>query len=62
MLDHGEEGETQLYRLSPDSLQAVPCSRLERAMMVLSSTPHHALLVMHTSLQGKSENEKYFYK
>ena len=53
MLDRNNRGETEVFSLSEASMKAVPCSRLERAMMVLSSTPHQALLLLHTALQGK---------
>ena len=52
MFDTNNHGETEVFALSESAMKAVPCSRLERAMMVLSSTPHQALLVLHTALQG----------
>ena len=55
--DSNIEGSTELFRLSEPSMNAVPCSRLERLMMVLSSTPHQSLLILHLHLQGK-EKEK----
>lgn len=45
-------GTTRLYKLSQRSMEAVPCSRLERLMMVLSTTPHQSILIMHLHLQG----------
>ena len=54
--DSTVEGATELFRLSEPSMDAVPCSRLERIMMVLSSTPHQSLLILHLHLQGKKSN------
>ena len=48
-----ERGTTELFKLSEPSMDAVPCSRLERLMMVLSNSPHQALLLLHLNLQGK---------
>ena len=51
--DKNRLGITELYKISEKSLAQVPCSRLERLMMVICSTPHQALLLLHTNLQGK---------
>ena len=53
MVDQNRLGVTEVFILCEDSLDQVPCSRLERLMMVISSTPHQALLLMHSNLQGK---------
>ena len=50
--DSPSVGTTEIYRLSEPSMDAVPCSRLERLMMVLSFTPHQSLLILHLHLQG----------
>ena len=52
MVDQNRLGVTEVFMLSEESLDQVPCSRLERLMMVISSTPHQALLLMHSNLQG----------
>ena len=51
--DSTNTGSTEVYRLSESSMDAVPCSRLERLMVVLSSTSHQSLLILHLHLQGK---------
>ena len=50
----GQVGTTEKYRLSEPAMDAVPCSRLERLMFVLSSTPHQSFLLLHLHLQGKN--------
>ena len=49
----GQTGTTEKYRLDEFTMDAVPCSQLERLMFVLSSTPHQAFLLLHLHLQGK---------
>ena len=53
MYDINHHGQTEIFALSEATMSSIPCSRLERAMMVLSSTPHQALLILHTALQGE---------
>ena len=48
-----QTGETMKFLLSESSLDEIPCARLERLMMVISSSPHHSLLKLHIHLQGK---------
>ena len=57
MVDKNRLGATEVFILSEKSMEQVPCSRLERLMMVISSTPHQALLLMHSNLQGKNDND-----
>ena len=57
--DKNQLGVSELFMVSEKSLAQVPCSRLERLMMVICSTPHQALLLLHTNLQGKML-EKHF--
>ena len=52
--DSTTTGSTEVFKLSEPSMDAVPCSRLERLMIVLSSTPHQSLLILHLHLQGKN--------
>ena len=52
VVDKNRLGVTEVFVLSEESLDQVPCSRLERLMMIISSTPHQALLLMHSNLQG----------
>ena len=52
VIDANEKKETQLYYLNEDTMKNVPNSRMERLMLVLSSTPHEALLSLHANLQG----------
>ena len=52
VVDANEQKETQLYYLDETTMKNVPNSRMERLMMVLSSTPHEALLSLHANLQG----------
>lgn len=50
--DKNQLGVSELFKISEKSLAQVPCSRLERVMMVICSTPHQALLLLHSNLQG----------
>ena len=52
LTDVNNHGETEVFALSETTMSSIPCSRLERAMMVLISTPHQAMLLLHTALQG----------
>ena len=54
--DKNRLGVTELYVLTDKALNQVPCSRLERIMMVISSSPHQSLLLLHINLQGNSRN------
>ena len=50
--DTNRLGVTEKYILSEKSLNQVPCSRLEKLVFILSSTPHQSLLMLHINLQG----------
>lgn len=52
MVDANDKQETQMYYLDEDTMKRVPNSRMEKLMLVLSSTPHEALLTLHANLQG----------
>ena len=60
MTDKNNLGETEVFALSETTMSSIPCSRLERAMMVLSSTPHQALLLLQTALQGLFFKQFFF--
>ena len=57
--DKNRLGVTELYVLTDKALNQVPCSRLERIMMVISSSPHQSLLLLHINLQGNSRNVQF---
>lgn len=60
MVDANDKQETQMYYLDEDTMKRVPNSRMEKLMLVLSSTPHEALLTLHANLQGIEYKNKLY--